>query len=112
MSIELRYSGFETVQAFGFLLNFSAANKRYFGIVRTRVGLDLIIITRFTRIVNSVINIERNIHMDIQVKIGALENRLNVLIARGKDNQGVCRRIQREIRNLKKQLPSQSGEAQ
>lgn len=50
--------------------------------------------------------------MDIQVKIGALENRLNVLTARGKDNQGVCRRIQREIRNLKKQLPSQDREPQ
>ena len=50
--------------------------------------------------------------MEIQVKISALENRLNVLIARGKDNQGVCRRMQREIRNLKKQLPAQSGEAQ
>lgn len=49
--------------------------------------------------------------MDIQVKIGALENRLNVLAARGKDNQGACRRIQREIRNLKKQLPPQGGEA-
>lgn len=49
--------------------------------------------------------------MDIQVKIGALENRLNVLIARGKDNQGACRRIQREIRNLKKQLQPQRGEA-
>lgn len=50
--------------------------------------------------------------MDIQIKIGALENRLNVLLAREKDNQGVCRRIRREIRNLKKQLPSQNREAQ
>lgn len=50
--------------------------------------------------------------MEIQVKIGALENRLNVLLARKKDNQGACRRIRREIRNLKKQLPPHSGEEQ
>lgn len=40
--------------------------------------------------------------MDINAKIVLLENRLQVLTARGKDNQGVCRRIRREIRNLKK----------
>ncbi|MGN0772668.1 MAG: hypothetical protein ACI4MP_02620 [Candidatus Ventricola sp.] len=56
--------------------------------------------------------VERKINMDIRAKIGALENRLNVLLARRKDNQGVCRRIQREIRNLKKQLPPQSEEVQ
>lgn len=40
--------------------------------------------------------------MNINAKIGLLENRLNVLTAREKENQGVCRRIQRDIRNLKK----------
>lgn len=35
-------------------------------------------------------------------KIKLLEARLQVLTANEKDNQGVCRRIQREIRNLKK----------
>lgn len=35
-------------------------------------------------------------------KIKLLEARLQVLAANEKDNQGVCRRIQREIRNLKK----------
>ncbi len=42
--------------------------------------------------------------MDPSAKIKLLEVRLNTVIARGKDNQGICRRIQREIRNLKKQL--------
>lgn len=50
--------------------------------------------------------------MDTQIKIGALENRLKVLLSRRKDNQGVCRRIQRDIRNLKKHLPSQGKEIQ
>jgi hypothetical protein len=35
-------------------------------------------------------------------KIKFLEARLQVLTANDKENQGVCRRIQREIRNLKK----------
>lgn len=42
--------------------------------------------------------------MDINSKIKLLERRLQVLTAREKDNQGVCRRIQRDIRNLKKKL--------
>lgn len=50
--------------------------------------------------------------MDIQVKIGALENRRNILLSRRKDNRGVCRRIQREIRNLEKQLTQENKEAQ
>lgn len=56
--------------------------------------------------------IERKNNMDTQIKIGALENRLKVLLSRRKDNQGVCRRIQRDIRNLKKHLPSQGKEIQ
>ena len=39
-----------------------------------------------------------------EVKLAQLENRLNVLRGRGKDNQGVCRRLEREIRNLKATL--------
>lgn len=35
-------------------------------------------------------------------KIKLLENRLEVLSANDKENQGVCRRIRRDIRNLKK----------
>ena len=35
-------------------------------------------------------------------KIRLLEARLQIMAANGKDNQGVCRRVQREIRNLKK----------
>ena len=35
-------------------------------------------------------------------KIKFLEARLQVLTANDKENQGVCRRIQREIRNLRK----------
>lgn len=50
--------------------------------------------------------------MDLNVKLGMLESRLNVLTAREKENQGVCRRIRREIRNLKKALQAQSWEAQ
>lgn len=42
--------------------------------------------------------------MDNKAKINLLERRLQVLAARGKDNQGVCRRIQRDIRNLQKKL--------
>lgn len=40
--------------------------------------------------------------MDINAKIKLLENRLQVLTMREKDNQEVCRRIRRDIRNLKK----------
>lgn len=42
--------------------------------------------------------------MEIKAKIDLLERRLQVLTARGKENQGVCRRIQRDIRNLRKKL--------
>lgn len=40
--------------------------------------------------------------MDAEAKIKLLERRLQVLSSRGKDNQGACRRIERDIRNLKK----------
>lgn len=36
-------------------------------------------------------------------KIKILENRLKNLSAREKDNQGACRKIRRELRNLKKE---------
>lgn len=39
-------------------------------------------------------------------RIALLERRLQILNAREKDNQGVCRRIARDIRNLKKKLES------
>lgn len=39
--------------------------------------------------------------MNVDEKIRLLEARLQVLTANEKDNQGVCRRIQREIRKLK-----------
>lgn len=42
--------------------------------------------------------------MEIKEKINLLEGRLQVLTAREKENQGVCRRIRRDIRNLKKKL--------
>jgi len=42
--------------------------------------------------------------MDINAKIKLLERRLDVLTAREKENQGVCRRIRRDIRNLKKKI--------
>lgn len=42
--------------------------------------------------------------MDTNAKIKLLETRLQVLIGREKENQGVCRRIERDIRNLKKKL--------
>ncbi len=43
--------------------------------------------------------------MDIANRIVFLEARLNRLRSRHeKDNEGVCRKIRREIRNLKKQL--------
>lgn len=40
--------------------------------------------------------------MDIEAKIKLLEDRLNKLTGREKDNQEVCRRIRRDIRNLRK----------
>lgn len=36
-----------------------------------------------------------------EIKLAQLENRLSVLRSRGKDNQGVCRKLEREIRNIK-----------
>lgn len=44
------------------------------------------------------------IKMDASAKIKLLELRLQTVASRDKDNQGVCRRIQRDIRNLKKNL--------
>lgn len=40
--------------------------------------------------------------MDAKKRIGLLENRLNKLSAKGKENYGVCRKIEREIRRLSK----------
>lgn len=40
--------------------------------------------------------------MTIEAKIKLLENRLQLLENSDKENQGVCRKIRREIRNLKK----------
>lgn len=42
--------------------------------------------------------------MEAEAKIKLLETRMQIITARGKDCQGVCRRIQRDIRNLRKQL--------
>lgn len=42
--------------------------------------------------------------METKAKIELLERRLQILSAREKENQGVCRRIQRDIRNLKKKI--------
>lgn len=47
-------------------------------------------------------NRKDEIKMKVNEKIKLLEARLQVLSANEKDNQGVCRRIQREIRKLKK----------
>ncbi len=41
--------------------------------------------------------------MNLNEKIKLLEARLQILTGNEKDNQGVCRRIQREIRRLKKE---------
>ena len=46
----------------------------------------------------------KGIKMDNTAKIKLLERRLEILMDRDKDNQGVCRRIRRDIRNLKKKL--------
>lgn len=40
--------------------------------------------------------------MEIKDKIKLLENRMQVLEENDKENQEVCRRIRRDIRNLKK----------
>lgn len=42
--------------------------------------------------------------MDTNAKIKLLERRLQILTGRERENQGVCRRIKRDIRNLKKKL--------
>lgn len=47
---------------------------------------------------------EKPWEMDAGAKIRLLERRLQILTASGKDNQGACRRIERDIRNLKKKL--------
>lgn len=38
--------------------------------------------------------------MNVNEKIKLLETRLQILTANEKDNQGICRKIQREIRRL------------
>lgn len=48
--------------------------------------------------------------MTDEIKIGALEARLNALSTRNKNNQGVCRRINREIRNLQKKIDGKEQE--
>lgn len=40
--------------------------------------------------------------MDTKSKIELLELRMKKLISNDKENQGVCRKIQREIRKLKR----------
>ena len=40
--------------------------------------------------------------METEAKIRMLEDRLNKLMSNDKENQGVCRRIRRDIRNLEK----------
>lgn len=47
---------------------------------------------------------EKPWEMDAAAKLCLLERRLQVLTASGKDNQGACRRIERDIRNLRKKL--------
>lgn len=42
--------------------------------------------------------------MTTEENIKLLENRLHQLESRGKENYGVCRKIRRNIRNLKKKL--------
>ena len=47
--------------------------------------------------------------MDISIRIAFLESRLHRLSTRkGRDNAGVCRKISREIRNLKKKRQSEN----
>lgn len=43
-------------------------------------------------------------NMMIEAKIMLLKNRLQKLDSSAKDNQGVCRKIRRELRNLNKKL--------
>ena len=49
--------------------------------------------------------------MNTKAKIDLLERRLQVLTAREKENQGVCRRIRRDIRNLRKKAEQQKDSA-
>ncbi len=42
--------------------------------------------------------------MTIEHKIKLAENRLHQLESREKENHGVCRKVRRDIRNLKKKL--------
>lgn len=49
--------------------------------------------------------------MDYQAKIDLLERRLEILSAREKENQGVCRRIQRDIRNLRKKIAGENSDS-
>lgn len=46
---------------------------------------------------------------NLEAKIAGLESRLHRLTVNGKENLGVRRRIEREIRNLKKQLEEESA---
>lgn len=45
--------------------------------------------------------------MTDEVKLKLMEYRLQILNGREKENQGVCRRLNREIRNLKAKMQSQ-----
>lgn len=45
---------------------------------------------------------EMEVKMNIEEKIQLLEMRLQNLMANEKENQGVCRKIRRDIRNLRK----------
>ena len=45
---------------------------------------------------------ERKITMTKEEKMTLMENRLRKLETRKKDNDGVCRRLRREMRNLQK----------
>ena len=42
--------------------------------------------------------------MTIEEKIKLMENRLHKLESNEKENNGVCRRIRRDIRNLRKKM--------
>lgn len=44
-------------------------------------------------------------------KYAQLENRLKKLQNRNKESQGVCRKIQREMRHMEKVVPSQKLQA-
>lgn len=45
--------------------------------------------------------------MKAEAKVKLLERRLQVLESNGKDNQGVCRRIRRDIRKLSREADRQ-----